>query len=292
MSPRGRGIDFEQRFRTSRWAEDLVISALNRDHNLLTVRLGLSEIQRGALLETNSTAYKIPDLLTYRVADLNSEETSMLERTDLVRTPLAELEPEGRYRFAIEKALVAFEVEFSPYRAAEMKDRHWQPRTEEHWNRRPLRNANPPTAPNIWVKEEDFGKLVAWEEHFNVPIVIIHLFDQESFAITLEDIKEFNRRYEAQPDEAIKLQVTTGIFKKEQVYDRVDAQGARERKIVFVSSPAAAMKVGDVHDVTVAAQVGLSSSKKYVAHTLFNGGRLVVSDEFLGHLNRLRTERR
>ena len=169
-----------------------------------------------------------------------------------------------------------------------MKQRNWQPRTLEKWQQRPLKRANPPIAPNIFVKEEDIGKLLAWENKFGVPIVVVHLFDQESFAIRLSEVGKFDKRYNSRPSDRVMLQVTTGIFKLSQTYDRVDAQGAREEKVVFRVSPSAAIKVGDVREVKVTAQLGISASKKYVSHVLFTKGKIKLSPSFVEMLKSLR----
>ena len=84
------------------------------------------------------------------------------------------------------------------------------------------------------------------------------------------------------------LQVTGGIFKKIQNYDRTDAQGAGEQKTVFVITPAVAIKVGNITGVKVKAQLGISSSKKYVSHVLFKGGKLEASNELLELLAHMR----
>lgn len=186
------------------------------------------------------------------------------------------------------KASAAIEVEFSPYKASEMKGRFWKPKTAEQWERRPLKNANPPIAPNIWVKEEDLSRLNGWENEFGVPILIAHLFDQEGFAVALKAVNKFNEKFSEVGCDQVRLQMTTGIFKKSQTYDRIDAQGAREQKIVFVSTPAVATKIGDVKDVEVAAQLGVSSSKKYVTHSIFSGGRITFTPEFLSMLTSMR----
>jgi hypothetical protein len=84
-----------------------------------------------------------------------------------------------------------------------------------------------------------------------------------------------------------KLQVTSGIFAKIQDYDRVDMQGAGEQKPVYVITPAAAEKIGDITDVTVSSQVDLSGSKKYVSHVIFTGGKIEISTDFLEFLTSL-----
>jgi hypothetical protein len=285
---RGRGIDFEHRFNTSRWAEDLLIQALGHRHGLRTVRFGLSAVRPDDQLVYGETTYKEPDLLTFVLEDLTDNQKEILRSENLETVDRAQFDEGHRLQFVFEKALAAIEVEFSPYRAKEMKDRNWVPRTLERWNQRPLKRANPPTAPNVIVKEEDLPKLTEWQVNTGVPIAVVHLFDQEGFAVTLDTLREFDERYTRHPAQQTRQQITTGIFKTVQTYDRVDAQGAAEKKTIFKVTPAAGIKVGDLEDVKVSSQLSVSSSKKYVTHPIFSSGRLSVSEEFLQLLRNLR----
>jgi len=244
------------------------------------------------VINEERTEYKDPDLLSYDVSALTVAERGTLEATDLVRQPRIAFDRRAPLGFVLEKALAALEVEFSPYKAKEMKGRHWKPKTVEKWRRRPSRHAKPPSAPNIFVKEEDLPRLIAWEERFRVPIMVVHLFDQEGFAICLREIASFNQKYEKHRSaNRKKLQMTTGFFKKMQPYDRVDAQGAREKKPVINVAPSVAVKVGDLSGIEVSAEYSVSASKKYVSHVLFSRGSLSVSPEFLALL-RSRCENR
>lgn len=284
---RGRGIDFNHRFATSRWAEDLLIAALNQEGMGLCVRLGLSRTSETGTPNEDDTYVKEPDLLVFNPESLTPEEYGWLRRTDLTALRASEIERSPAMMKIIRKACAAIEVEFSPYRAAEMAGRNWKPRTKAQLARRIFKHANPPTAPNIWVKLEDLPRLQRWQDRFGVPIVVVHLFDQEGFAITLRTIADFERGFPAEVQDQRELQLASGIFRKVQAYDRVDAQGAGERKTVFVVTPAAATKVGEITGVEVSAQWGLSQSRKYVAHILFQGGELSLSPEFLSYLRAL-----
>lgn len=284
---RGRGLDFEHRFKTSRWAEDLLIRAISTHANILAKRYGLSEVRSAeALANVEIGTDKEPDLLVFDVTRLNKTELHKLKSVDLERLDRRLLKKGQPFGFVYEKATAAIEVEFSPYKAKEMKGRHWAPKTPEQWERRPLKHAKPPVAPNIWVKEQDISRLTAWEDRTRVPIIVAHIFDQEAFAISLRRVTDKARLLARArtDDEFKKLQVTSGIFHKEQDYDRVDAQGAKERKPVYVVAPAAATKIGDVTGVTVEAQLGVSASQKYVSHILFSGGSLEMTPSFLGLL--------
>ena len=100
-------------------------------------------------------------------------------------------------------------------------------------------------------------------------------------------VSAFRNDYLAKGADQKKLQMTSGIFAKLQDYDRVDMQGAGEQKPVFVITPAAAEKVGDISEVTVSSQVDLSGSKKYVSHVIFTGGKIEISPGFIGFLSNL-----
>jgi hypothetical protein len=292
---RGRGVDFEQRFRTSRWAEDLLLEAIRRGTGLIAVRFGASTIRSPEeLARLHVTDEKEPDLLVFEEHGLTDAQRALLREATLEHTDRALLEPGQQHAFVYEKALAAVEVEFSPYRAREMKGRNWRPRTREEWERRPLRSANPPTAPNIWIKDEDFPRLEAWEKRRGVPIVVAHLFDQEGFAIVLSRVSEFRKRFHRAREERerVRMQVTEGIFCREQRYGREDADGASEQKRVFVVTPNVAMCIGTVSGVRVRAQKDISASRKYVSRILFSGGRIALEDEFLGLLRRARQQDR
>jgi hypothetical protein len=280
----GRGIDFEHRFKTSRWAEDLLLKSLSAQTGLVAIRFGLSQVKAARDVKYDKKSWKEPDLLLYKNADLTERERRTLEAGELSCEAREKLPSGDEHHFLVAKACAAIEVEFSPYKAGEMKGRSWKPKTCEEWEHRPLKNANPPTAPNIWVKEEDLSRLNGWSAEFGVPIIIAHLFDQEGFAVPLKTIHEFNEKFCETGCDRIRLQMTTGIFKKTQIYDRSDAQGAREQKIVFVITPAISTKVGDITEVEITVQLGVSTSKKYVTHCIFSGGRILLAAEFLSLL--------
>jgi hypothetical protein len=152
---RGRGIDFEHRFKTSRWAEDVLLTELNRQKTWIAVRFGLSEVQSAeSLVAYSKTDEKEPDLLVLNRSHLNQEQINLIEKINSEKADRVELFLNGELAFLLGKAFVAIEVEFSPYKASEMKGRNWKKKTNAQWEKRPLKHANPPVAPNIFVKEE------------------------------------------------------------------------------------------------------------------------------------------
>lgn len=282
MPRRGRGVDFAQRFTASRWAEDRLLEALQACR-IFAVRIGLSEVVPGNVLPDDVAAYKVPDLLVYGSKDLSPAEAAALRERDLTRLEPDELAPESEIGRLLRKGRAAFEVEFSPYRAKEMSGRNWTPRERDRLERRAKVAAKPraPVAPNIYIKDQDIGPLLAWQRSFRIPIVVVHLFDQEAFAVRLDDVVAFRAALSGDARRDSILQQSTGIFTKVQDYDRTDAQGARESKPVFQVTPSAAVKAGEITGAVVKAQLGLSSSKKYVAQVVFEGGTLNFDAAFL-----------
>jgi len=280
---KGRGIDFEHRFNTSRWAEDLLLTELNRQPKWIAVRYGLSEVKNTeGLAAYVKTDEKEPDLLVLKRNQLTAEQLLLIDKVNSEESDRIPLFISGELAFLLKKAFVAIEVEFSPYKALEMKGRNWKRKTEAQWEKRPLKHANPPVAPNIFIKEEDLVPLLTWQKRNKIPVVVTHVFDQEAFAISLNKIRQFETKYAPLQGEAQRgLQVTSGIFKKIQTYDRVDAQGAAEKKAVYCASPAASVKAAEIEHVKVKAQLGVSSSKKYISHVIFEDGKALLTPEYL-----------
>jgi hypothetical protein len=285
---RGRGIDYEFRFNTSRWAENLLMEALASTYGFTTVRFGLSAVKPDAEVTYGTVSYKEPDLLVFESASMTNGELDMLATENLETADRSLFIGGERLSFVFKKAIAAVEVEFSPYRAKEMKGRDWVPRSKERWKKRPLKHANPPTSPNVIVKEEDLPRLVEWQEFAGVPVVVIHLFDQEAFAIKLNTLVDFDQKFKLKPSRRVELQVTSGIFKTLQTFDRTDAAGAAEKKWIFRVPPCSAEKVGDVLDVEVSGQLGISASRKYVAHPIFRNGKIILESSFPKFIRSLR----
>lgn len=272
--PRGRGLDYEMKFRTSRWAEDLVVNGLV-ENGFGIARLGLSHSSSDGTVGEQDIKYKEPDLLVLPARDFAEKQYDFSNVDFRDPTRLSSV------RELAGLAIGAIEVEFSPYRASLMKDRHWRPRDRSFYEKRRIpREARIPIAPNIWIKQEDIPRLSAWQGDFQCPIAVVHVFDQEAFFVLLQSILEADKRMgKVGSADAVRMQLETGIFRKLQRYDRSDAQGAAEEKLVWVVSPAAASKFADVRNVHVKAQLGASASEKYVAHPIFEGGEIELTGE-------------
>ena len=79
----GRGIDFEHKFMTSRWAEDLLLKSLCAQTGLIVIRFGLSKVKAAHEVKYDKSLGKEPDLLVYKTGDLKESEKKILEASDL-----------------------------------------------------------------------------------------------------------------------------------------------------------------------------------------------------------------
>ncbi len=280
MAARGRGPDFELRFQTSRWAEDLVLTAF-RNTSWIAVRLGASRYRSDDAVPDRAGQLKEPDLLLFAMSGLTADEIRFLETADFENHTSEDLQEGSAVKNWIGRANLALEIEFSPYRAAEMSGRHWKPML----TRKRLRK-DPPVAPNIWVKEEDVPRLEGWQSQFEVPIWILQLFDQEAFAIRLDQVLQVRAALQRPGADLTRIMNESGIFQKQQRYDRTDAQGAAEIKPVFLVTPHGSILAGRVEGVVPVAQIRLSKSKKYITHILFSGGLVHLTADFLRALPR------
>lgn len=285
----GRGVDYEHRYRGSRWAEDRLITAFRSAH-LVPVRLGMSGVTRDNRVSSRKGDPKVPDLLVFDPAELSAREQETLRglRYDLRQLTPAQLASRS-HSFVFRKALAAIEVEFSPYRASEMTAREWKRKSPDALAKRSFVRATPPTAPNVFIKHEDLEPLRAWERTTGVRIVVMHVFDQEVFAVRLSLVSSIYGRLRRQNERhRIQTQLATGVFMTLQTYDRSDAQGAAERKLVFRVAPCAAVLAGTVAGVRVGTLLGLSKSKKYVASVVFRGGQIRLTAAFIDLIHQVR----
>lgn len=277
---RGRDVDFEQRYKASKWAEDILLEAFLRKP-FIAARLGISGVDPENLIKSDAGAPKVPDLLVFALNDLSSSEQAELRDRAYDLRHVAAEEFTDELAFVYDKARFAVEVEFSPYKAAEMRQRHYVRKTASQFDKRPLKHAKAPIAPNIFVKEQDLDPLHAWQASTGVPVVVIHVFDQECFGISLDEILSFRGCLERRPKNLVRLCHLNGIFRESQRYDRVDAQGAVETKVVYKVTPAASRLAGEVLEVSVEAILGTSKSGKYVSQVRFSGGRVIFEKPFI-----------
>jgi hypothetical protein len=242
---------------------------------LVSLKFGFYEPEPPIALTRSRVSGKCNDFLVYDPRNIPSNEMAILTSEDLTQRDRKEFARGGALRFAIERALAALRVGFSPYRAKEMPGRYWKPLASEDWRRHSRRHAKPPIAPNIRLRaKEGFQRLKVWEQHYRVPVIVVQVFDQEAFAVRLSEVVAFLKQLErcASDEERVVLQETRGIFAR--------AYSSRGSKTVISVSPVAATKVGDVEELTVSAYVDIDRSKRYVARISIAGGRLIVSPEF------------
>ena len=277
----------------SRWAEDLAISGFE-ETPLIAVHFGPSSASNMEIINMD-TNIKEPDLLVFRQDSLTSEELDLLnamndatesgENNQLMICDRNEFDDGGDYSWVINKAIAAIEIEYSASNSLAFRERECQPKMWTLRKRQGPKNIpDPPAAPNVWVKREDLNRLQAWEEKYEIPIIVLHFFNHEAFAVRLsfvrQHLQEISRLARSSRPRANRYMQENGIYANTHEYIHYLAEGASQEKEVVRVAPFASIKAGDVSDVVIATDVS-EQHAKYVAKIIFRGGRIDYSPDFI-----------
>ena len=263
MQPiRGRGEDFAGNLSMSRWAEDLAISGFE-ETPLIAVHFGPSSASNMEIINMD-TDIKEPDLLVFRQDSLTSEEFDLLnamndatesgENNQLMTCDRNEFDDGGDYSWVIDKAIAAIEIEYSASNSLAFRERECQPKMWRvaNLNKRqgPKNIPKAPAAPNVWVKGEDLNRLQAWEEKYEIPIIVLHFFNHEAFAVRLsfvrQHLQEISRLARKSRKRANRYMQENGIYATTHEYIHYLAEGASQVKEVVLVAPFASVTAGDV----------------------------------------------
>ena len=233
-----RGSDFEARWTEGAWAELKLLESINDVPALVAVQFGItdgtafwSQADMDARnLPDQSQHGKRPDILVFQRDDFTNSEVA--ELNELVLKSDNEAEELAR------RAVMAIESEFSPY-AYKHRLEHYEKEL------------------SFTIKDEDLKPLVAWHDHFGVPLGIAQVyFDSAyflSFGILLDGIKSGT----------IKRQI-------ERAYN----------KPVYYPKMSVGVPLGEfVESPTMAADNILDRYGKYTPVRKVTGGKLRLSDD-------------
>jgi len=186
-----RGSDFLMRWSQGRWAEDIVMRAINATNEFQAIPYGPSSVapsepqemeQYFERLDRAGVIGKRPDLLILSQPEYEAIR-GQLDRISLENIPFT---PEESLGFLLSKALIAVEVENSLWIASQMPD---------YGKGTPLIKLGHPElfgfsknkkVPTVIIKDEDLGPLSLWESQRKVPIFIFHVFHDQAYYISLQ----------------------------------------------------------------------------------------------------------
>ncbi|GBC78269.1 Type-2 restriction enzyme AccI [bacterium HR08] len=189
-----RGSDFLMRWSQGRWAEDIVVRAINATGEFRAVPYGPSSVapsdpqemeQYFERLDRAGATGKRPDLLI-----LSRREYQKIRRQlDTLGLDNIPFTPEESLRFLLSTALIAVEVETSLWVAKQMPDYgKGKPLTRQG---RPdlIGFAKDKKVPTVIIKDEDLEPLQQWETRWRVPIFVFHVFYDQAYYISLQRVR-------------------------------------------------------------------------------------------------------
>ena len=216
LNPRRlRGSDFLMRWNQGVWSERIVIEAINDTREFYAIPYGPSsvapdddirtyELYFERLEEAGLSQLKRPDILIFRKSDTTEIESLVHALGGEYELPFIPESEEDIQRL-ISKAVIAVECENSLWRAGQMPAYGSE--------LRPMRRLGgklglPKNAvlPTVILKEEDRGRLFAWQEENKIDIHIWHVFYDMAFGLGLNSaealiseglIEPTNQRFQA-----------------------------------------------------------------------------------------------
>ncbi len=179
------------RWSQGRWAEDIVVRAINATGEFWAVPYGPSSVapsdpqemeQYFERLDQAGAVGKRPDLLILSRLDFETARRH-LDTVGLENIPFTR---EESLKFLLSKALIAVEVENSLWVASQMPD---------YGKGKPLARQGYPDligftknkkVPIVIIKDEDLEPLQQWEAQRRVPIFVFHVFYDQAYYISLQ----------------------------------------------------------------------------------------------------------
>jgi len=277
-----RGSDFLMRWSQGRWAEDIVIRAINATGEFHAIPYGPSSVapsdpqemeQYFERLDQAITTGKRPDLL---ILDRSDYETiqDKLDRIGIENIPFT---PEDRLGFLLSKALMAVEVENSLWIAKQMPDYGRGKPLEALGYPELIGFAKNKKVPTLIIKDEDLEPLRGWESNWEVPIFVFHVFYDLGFYISFE--------------RAIWL-IEKGIISptKQTFYA---PGGPTTRKVIYKIWYTLAYPLGTmVKEPRMVAKFVQDKNGHILPYVHFSEGELRLSKEIINELRKLKKSRR
>ena len=300
-----RGSDFLMRFSQGRWAEDIVVRTINATDEFRAVPYGPSSVAPSdpyemeryfERLDMAGTIGKRPDLLVFSRDDYEAIRLR-LDEVGVANLPFI---PESELDFLHSRAIIAVEVENSLWIAREMPDygkgiplveliakrrRFRKPEKIERWEawiknvrrfcerseerKRLMGFMETAKVPTVIIKGEDIEPLREWEATFDVPIFIFHLFYDEAYYISFQDVCEL---------------IESGvIFPIQQIF--YAPGGPTTRKHIYKIWYTLALPLGTmVQEPELSARFVKDDNGHILPYVHFSGGKMVLSAEILAEL--------
>lgn len=263
QTPRFRGDNFKGKWSLGSWAEQKIISAINNSHSLRAVPYGKSGVSSAKNLQEKREYWNLhkeresfgkrPDVLVFEknvYEKLASKHSAILDNLpDNLESEIQEI---------VESSLLAIESEASIWQGERMKHfgRKWSEKTGKL---KPLSEVKSWTAPTVIVKDEDLQPLIDWQNYYQKPIYIVHLFYDMALMLNFSKLREY---------------ISDGTVKGE-IFDYGKAS-----KTIYKTFYGLADEFGKFTELAeIIPFVSQTNGGKFEADLYFEGGEIVINQD-------------
>jgi hypothetical protein len=263
-----RGSDFLMRWAQGRWSEETVMRALGSTSEFRVLPYGPSTVAPEDPVELEhffermdkiATEGKRPDLLLYDAKKFPGLQREIEKRFGSLEKA-AETESE-RYSDIIGQARAALEIENSLWVTEKMPG-FGKPFTRFTRGKNKGRLKPAGIIPTIIVKAEDLPRLHAWEQQYQVPIYVVHLF--------------YDRGYFIRFDHILELLESGELGMETQRFTNPDGTAATPKQIVKVPY-ILCEEYGLVQNPRLAPRTFVDKNGKVMTYVTFEGGTVTLS---------------
>lgn len=265
QTPRFRGENFKGKWSLGSWAEQKIISAVNESKHFRAVPYGKSGVSTAKgrdeirnywnLHKERESFGKRPDVLVFEKAVYYEliKDKSNIELIENLSDNL-----ESGIEEIVKASILGIESEASIWQGEKMKHfgRNWSEKTD---GLKPLNEVKAWTAPTVIVKDEDLQPLVDWQNYYQKPIYIVHLFYDMALMLSFSKLREY---------------IAEGVVKGE-VFDYGKAS-----KTIYKTFYGLAAEFGKFTELAeIIPFVSQTSGGKFEADLYFEGGKIVISQD-------------
>ena len=276
--PQFRGSDFTMRWEQGRWAEEVVMKAINSTRQFRAIPYGRSQISAETDPQTKAEYWrnyveieknwKRPDFLVLRKSALARNRRAW---RGLLRRPT--VSSDQQLSNVLKHSVCGLECENSLWKTKRMPDAD---------TTLPLSKLNI-IAPRIWVKEEDTEGLSRWSRRFHRPIVVVQVFFDRAYAVTYKKLISRVRRINKLRSEKKRnaLQKQLGVILVRWGYG--DSRTGRETtKLVYTCHHTVGVRFGDfIESPGRKPRVITDKNGKMMPYVRFVGGRMRLTADAL-----------
>ena len=280
LNPRRlRGSDFLMRWSQGVWSESRLTEAVNRTEKYFAIPYGPSgtaptddvrafELYFERLEAAGLGKIKRPDLLVFKKSDEQDVKKILKSVGGLQELPFT---VEEKLKPLLEKALIAVECENSLWKSKKMPDYA----TEFSPQRRlggKLGLKKTAVLPTVIVKEEDRPPLKEWQKNSGVKIHVWHVFYDQAFGISLDEVERLIGEGLIQP--------TIQTFQA--------PGGATTKKAIYKIYYRYAYPLGEaVEEPSLVSDFVEDKNGHILPYVKFHGGKLILREDAIKVLNSL-----